>query len=123
MRPVRRIPLTISMTDPIARVTRPTTTVPTMAAVLVSALLLTMAMATGTSPRLAPGMAMHAMLLGGSGGQHHDAPLVAVDTPDPTPRRTDGIATRRPRATTLESFLASAPTMPGRGNLPPPTTA
>ena len=123
MRPVRRIPLTISMPDPIARVTRPATTVPTMAAVLVSALLLTMAMATGTSPRLAPSMAMHAMLLGGSGGQHHDAPLVAVEAPDPSPRRADGLEIGRPRATTLASFLASAPTMPGRGNLPPPTTA
>ena len=111
------------MTEPTPRASRPTASVPTMATVLVSALLLTMAMATGTAPRLAPGMAMHAMLLGGSGGQHHEAPVIAVEAPESMPEAGDRGLADRPRAATHESFLRSAPTMPGRGNLPPPTTA
>ncbi len=111
------------MARPDARITRPTATVPTMATVLVSALLLTMAMATGTAPRLAPGMAMHAMLLGGSGSQHHEAPIIAAEGPESTPDAGEGRDADRPRATSHESFLRSAPTMPGRGSLPPPATA
>jgi len=102
-----------------SRPTRLATTVPALAAVLVTAMLVSVAMATGTAPRLAPGVAMHAMLLGGSGQTRES---VGVDTrtevrPAPAGRIAEpGRRLVGDRDATLASFASG----PGRGNLPPP---
>lgn len=102
---------------------RLSTTVPALAAVLVSAMLLSVAVATGTAPRLAPGVAVHAMLFGTTGTQGHDAAAVATATPERHASRPSIVRGRGPAAVRHDAFLASAPSMPGRGDLPPPMAA
>lgn len=103
-----------------SRSTRLAATVPAMAAVLVSAMLISMAMATGTAPRLASSVAVHAMLLGASGQSREttvtdDRPVTAFGAAPDRP------ATGRPALRgDHEATLASRASAPGRGDLPPP---
>lgn len=118
--PGARIPCKVSMSTPSTVPSRVSTAVPALAAVLVSAMLLSVAVATGTAPRLAPGVAVHAMLFGTTGAQGHDAAAVVATAP----ARQTSRASIRPGRVLAEArhdaFLASAPSMPGRGDLPPP---
>jgi hypothetical protein len=102
-----------------SRSTRLATTVPALAAVLVTAMLVSMAMATGTAPRLASSVAVHAMLLGGSGQARESigvAPRSAA-RPAPAPRTSDA---SHPPVGGHDVLLASLASVPGRGDLPPP---
>lgn len=96
------------------------TTVPALAAVLVSAMLLSVAVATGTAPRLTSGVAMQAMLFGSTGSHGHDATSAIVVSPLPETPRPTAIPGHAAAIVDHDTFLVTAPSMPGRGALPPP---
>jgi hypothetical protein len=102
-----------------SRSTRFTTTVPALAAVLVTAMLVSMAMATGTAPRLTTGVAMHAMLLGGT-GQTRETVGVDARTPVRTVAAARPASLRRVEIGGHAVILASLASGPARGDLPPP---
>lgn len=118
--PRARIPFGSSMSTSSTAPSRVSTAVPALAAVLVSAMLLSVAVATGTAPRLAPGVAVHAMLFGTTGAQGHDVAAVAPATPARQASRPTIVRGRGLTSARHDAFLASAPSTPGRGDLPPP---
>ena len=90
-----------------------------MCTLIASALLLSLCVASGTAPRLAPSMAMQAILIGSGHAGHHEP---AAEAPSLGSSRSTVEMPGRDRLPSASHAIrmAHAAAVPGRGDLPPP---